>query len=326
MPNTPIHQDHLALDIRDTNLFYQNYHVLKNINLQLKNGSLCALIGPNGAGKSSLVKAICNRIPLKSGSIKISGKNTQLSGARRALGVAPQRPALYDHLTAEENLLCFARQAGLTKAQARQRVKPVLLLIDMYDEAKTYAGKMSGGMRQRVNIGAAIMHEPQTLILDEPTANLDPEGTIHINEMIKSLKKHGFGILLITHDMEQATMLADTVHILNRGKIELSGAPQDIVEQVCGNALRLILSGANQEIVQKYSFEPHPENIALWSKTISTQEEITKEIQTLLDEGFPFTNFSVHKPDLKEAFELITHKSAQNKIASPSHERTPSCA
>ncbi|MEO0879746.1 MAG: ABC transporter ATP-binding protein, partial [Pseudomonadota bacterium] len=236
-PSAPAIPAAPALTVSNVSMAYGAHPALTDVSLSIAPGTLTALIGSNGAGKSSLVKAICGRAPIRSGTIEIAGVNAGARAARKALGVAPQRAALYDQLSAFENLVCFACQAGLKRDAARARAEEVLDLIDLKSARARRVCQISGGMRQRVNIGAAVAHHPRLVILDEPAASLDPAGVARINALIERLKSEGYAILLITHDMAQAAALADMIAVLEASRLIAYDCPKALIRRFCGEAL-----------------------------------------------------------------------------------------
>lgn len=323
-----------ALDVNQVSITYGDHRALDKVSLNVTQGCLTALVGPNGAGKSSLVKAICGRITVKEGSIAINGLNAASRGARKTLGVAPQQAALYNHLTALENLICFARQMGLSKQEAIQNANAVLSTIGMAQKGDVLVGRMSGGMRQRINIGAAIIHRPSLIILDEPAASLDPDGIEQINQLIERLKKEQFSILLITHHMEQASRLADIITIFQNGKLCASGSLQNLIGQYCGsNAMLTVrVSPEKDNDINKQSPRHdspfnniHKQMTDLgftletglppsWSKFINHKSDYKKELQQLEDQALKFSSFSVTTPDLNVILDIALREDEEVRL------------
>lgn len=297
-----------VLDVREVRLSYGNVQALDNVSFNISRGSLTALIGPNGAGKSSIVKAICGRIAFDAGQIEINGINIKERSARATLGVAPQRPALYDHLTAFENLFSFARQSGLPKSDALEHVESVLPIIGFDKSDRRLAKHMSGGMRQRINIGGAIVHRPTLVILDEPAAGLDPSALKQINSLIASLKNEGFGILLITHDMPQAAQLADQVTVLEQGKICAQGTPRQLVSKYFQNDIRLKVASTHASILERHGFQPDPDDTDFHLSYLPEEGAALLKINALMDAGIGLKNIEISTPDLHDAMSAAVKK------------------
>lgn len=296
-------QPHSALTIENISLRYGTHKALDDISMEIASGTLTALIGPNGAGKSSIVKAICGRVALEHGSVKISGYKATTPQARHNLGVAPQRAALYNYLSAEENLTCFARQAGMKHDNAKRKTDEILSIIGMKENKDTFASRMSGGMRQRVNIGAAIIHAPKFIILDEPAAGLDPQGINQVNLLIKRLKEEGFAILLITHDMRQATSLADEVIILANGKIRAKGTLQNVILQLCDSAVTLSVQTTHHEKLQSLGFTSASNNSDFFSKAMDSRDDAISLLSKLQAMKIPTEECTIAAPNLSNALD-----------------------
>ena len=303
MPDVPI-----ALKIDGLDLFYGANQVLQGIRLEINRGEVCALIGPNGAGKSSLVRAVCGRVTVKQGEIAINGAPAATMAARSSLGVAPQKAALYDHLTALENLICFGRQAKMSRIDARARANAVLSEIDLTDQAHVRASRLSGGMRQRLNIGCAIMHCPALLILDEPCASLDPGATEKINTLIEKLKSQQFGILLVTHCMNQTTSLANTVAILQQGVMAAHGALPDIIQERYGAGILLRVTTPNALENGQLGFQRCKDRQNTWRKSVLTEKEIPAELDALQRAGVALHDVAIRPADISDVMEDIYHQ------------------
>ena len=305
---TPQHPPPNALDISGLSMAYGNHTALHAITLSVASGSITAIIGPNGAGKSSMVRTICGRQPIKTGKISIYGMDAHARAARANLGVAPQTTALYPQLTARENLISFARQAGMSLSDARTRTHAVLDLIGMSDHDAVRAHAMSGGMRQRVNIGAAVMHSPKLVILDEPVSSLDPGGTQQVNRLICRLRDEGFGVLLITHDMDQALHLPDLLVVLQNGTIAASGQPHTIVEQFCGTQINLFLTTPDQMLAEHHGFRICPERPGCWRKTLADKAMLSTQIPRLIEAGIALDQLNIVSGNLGDVLAVLEQR------------------
>jgi ABC-2 type transport system ATP-binding protein len=214
--------------------------VLKGVSLQVRPGEIYALLGPNGAGKTTLVRAICGRIKPDAGEVRLDGRDPYSDGAARAaLGLAPQALALYPQLTVAENLNAFASLLGLKGRAVAPAVARAMALTQTTDRAKSLVRVLSGGLQRRVNIAAAILAEPRLLVLDEPTVGVDLPAREAISQTLRDLRATGVGILLVTHDLEQAGALADQVGFLRAGEKVLEGAPAELIADAFGEQMEL---------------------------------------------------------------------------------------
>ncbi|MGF1613054.1 MAG: ABC transporter ATP-binding protein [Gammaproteobacteria bacterium] len=234
--------DDIVLEIRDATRRFGSRSVLSGIHLTLVAGQIFVLIGPNGAGKTTLVRAISGRLPLQSGTIHILGRLVG-SGAmtRHYLGLVPQSIALYPHLTARENLQVMGRLSGLRGRAAVAAADAALASMGLAARANERTANLSGGMQRRLNIAAGTLHRPRLLLLDEPTVGVDLRARESIHDFLRQLRREGMGILLTTHDLDQAAELADCIGILSRGRLIAVGTPASLVRRVFGEAKELVV-------------------------------------------------------------------------------------
>jgi ABC-2 type transport system ATP-binding protein len=217
--------------------------VLAGTSLSVEPGRILALLGPNGAGKTSLVRAICGRLRLDSGSVRLGGRDPRGdAAARRQLGLVPQEIALYPDLTARENLEVMGRLAGLSSTAARREAATALGWIGLEDRAESRTRGLSGGMKRRLNLAAGVLHSPDFLLLDEPTVGVDPEARERLHDYLRELRGRGMGILLATHDLDQAEEIADAVALLVDGKVRARGTQDELVRAAFGDARELIVT------------------------------------------------------------------------------------
>ena len=218
---------------------YGRAPVLRDLSLELRDSEIFVLLGPNGSGKSTLVR-------LLTGALRPTTGTVQVTGGARAVGVAPQEPALYSWLTARENVFAFARFEGLPSAIARERTRWALDIAECTGEADAPVGRLSGGYRKRVNIAAALVKQPKLLILDEPMAGVDLEARRAIGAAIRTVKARGMAVLLITHDFEEADLLADRAGVLVEGSLAAEGTPGELIHRAFGSATRLEIALARE--------------------------------------------------------------------------------
>jgi ABC-2 type transport system ATP-binding protein len=238
-----------VLQIEALRFSYGPRRVLRGLTLDVRAREILVLLGPNGAGKSTLVKAMSGRLQPESGTVRIDGRDPLFDAeARRLTGIVPQQIALFEKLSALENLISFGRLMGMSKggekdgASLQDTALTTLDRVGLKDRAHDRVGSLSGGMRRRINIAAALMHGPKILVLDEPTAGLDYQSRASLAQLLRDLKASGLAILLTTHDMEEAEALADRVAIMVAGKIKAEGAPRALVTSIFGSMRQLTLS------------------------------------------------------------------------------------
>jgi ABC-2 type transport system ATP-binding protein len=194
---------------------------LDGASFEVQRGELFGLLGPNGAGKTTLLSIISCLTEATSGEVRIGGhtastRNRQL---RRSIGIAPQELAIYGELSARENLRFFGSLYGLAAARLTRRVDDVLAAVGLKDRADDRAEHFSGGMKRRLNLGAALVHEPELLLLDEPTTGVDPQSRNHIFEEVRRLSAAGVSIVYTTHYIEEVEALCTRVGIIDGGRL-----------------------------------------------------------------------------------------------------------
>ncbi len=230
------------LEIRDATYRYGARIAIGGVSLSIPPGQIYALLGPNGAGKSTLVRAISGRIRLDSGSIRVAGGDpAESAAARREIGLVPQQIALFEKLTPQENLAAIGQIMGVGRKNLKERIPAALTQIAIGDRAGDRVETLSGGMRRRVNIAAALLHRPSLLVLDEPTVGVDEAGRRALRDLLQNLRNNGLAILLTTHEMEEAEALADHVGIIAAGRMHADGTPSQLVEQQFGAGMELVV-------------------------------------------------------------------------------------
>jgi ABC-2 type transport system ATP-binding protein len=192
---------------------------LRELDLTIPAGEFFGLLGPNGAGKTTLINAVCNLVRTTAGEISVFGYPASSLEARRLIGVAEQEPNLDRFLTVREALLYHGGYFGLTRAQSLRRAEEMIDVFDLRDKADVRAPKLSGGMRRRLLLARALLHEPRLVILDEPTAGVDIELRHELWRYIRRLHRAGTTILLTTHYLEEAESLCEDIALIGDGAI-----------------------------------------------------------------------------------------------------------
>ncbi len=220
------------------------------LSLDIRPGEIFGLLGPNGAGKSTTVHVAVGLLPPDSGSVEVGrGGNPSVAAVRRQIGLAPQALALYDQLTGRENLEFFGRVYGLRGAHLAERVRWALDFVQLTDRAGDRIAEYSGGMKRRLNIAAACVHEPSVLLLDEPTVGVDPQSRNAIFESIEALRAQGRTVVYTTHYMEEAARLCDRVGIMDHGRLlALDSVPRLIADHGGAPVLVVIRDGREERV------------------------------------------------------------------------------
>ncbi|MBA7642598.1 Linearmycin resistance ATP-binding protein LnrL [subsurface metagenome] len=215
------------VEIQGLTKVFNGRKAVDDINLTIEKGEILGLLGPNGAGKTTTIAMLSTILPPTKGTATVDGYDIrrQPKEVRRVIGVVPQDVALYDDLTAAENLAYFGKLYGVVGERLKKRIDELLRLVRLKDRANNRVKSFSSGMRDRLNLAVGLIHEPRLLFLDEPTTGLDPQARLAVWEMIKKLQAEGVSILLTTHYMEEADYLCDRVAIMDDGKIITLDSP-----------------------------------------------------------------------------------------------------
>jgi ABC-2 type transport system ATP-binding protein len=234
---------------------------VRGVSFEIREGEIFGLLGPNGAGKTTLLSMISTRMRPSGGDAWVFGRHVvrDVDAARRLLNVAPQEEALYPGLTAEENLLFFAELYGVPRRERRRRVAEALAAVGLTGRKDDRVATYSGGMRRRLNLGCALVSEPQLLLLDEPTVAVDPQSRAHIFDAVRTLRACGMTILYTTHYLEEAEDLCDRTEVI---ELRLARPPATLVPvealegvqkvEAVGNEVRIFTPRAQQVLPRVY--------------------------------------------------------------------------
>jgi ABC-2 type transport system ATP-binding protein len=221
------------------------------LSLSVRKGELLGLLGPNGAGKSTSVSLAVGLLAPDSGRISVEGLGSPAEPAvRQQIGVAPQALALYDLLTGDENLRFFGQMYGLGGAALDERVRWCLDFVGLTDRKDDRAGGYSGGMKRRLNMAAAFIHDPDLLMLDEPTVGVDPQSRNKIFEIIEALHREGRTVIYTTHYMEEAERLCDRIAIVDHGKLLALGTLAELLAAHGGPPTLVVKSNGVEQRIQ----------------------------------------------------------------------------
>lgn len=218
---------------------YENSPAVSDLSFSVKKGEIVGLLGPNGAGKSTTINILATVLKPDSGNISICGYNLQneKNKIKQSIGIVPQDLAIYEEISAEKNVSFFASLYGLRGQKLKERTAFALDLVGLTDKRKNKPKTFSGGMKRRLNIACAIAHDPQIIIMDEPTVGIDPQSRNHILESILKLKEHGVSILYSTHYMEEVEHIADRILVIDKGK------------QIAGRTLKELLQSYENRVI-----------------------------------------------------------------------------
>ena len=222
-------QDTTALEVKHLNKSFDKKQILHDISLNVHKAKILGLLGPSGSGKTTLVKLMAGIDSPDSGEVSVLGEKVPSLKMLSRIGYMAQADALYGELTAEENLEFFAAMYGLGKAERKKRIEEVMKIVNLYDQLRIQVKKYSGGMKRRLSLAIALLHEPPILVLDEPTVGIDPVLRISIWEELYELCRNGTTIIVTTHVMDEAEKCHE-LGMLREGRLIALGTPEEILE------------------------------------------------------------------------------------------------
>jgi ABC-2 type transport system ATP-binding protein len=311
-----------VLEVKQLTKRFKEFEAVKNVSFSVSQGESFGLLGPNGAGKTTTIQMITGLFPPSSGSIEIAGIDMvrQPKRGQGLLGIVPQEIALYQTMSARENLSFWGRMYGLSGDHLQKRINDVLEIIGLADRAKEKVETFSGGMKRRVNIGAAILHNPELLIMDEPTVGIDPQSRSHILETVKKLNGEGMTVIYTSHYMEEVEYLCEKIGIMDQGEFITSGTISQLRETI-GDRSRIVMnfSGAielesiksilTSEIPERDLLMNHNE-LAIFHK--EPQKILSDLVQSVTGAGFDITSVEIVEPNLESVFLHLTGRSLRD--------------
>jgi ABC-2 type transport system ATP-binding protein len=281
---------------------------LDGVSLRLEAGMCLGLLGPNGAGKSTLIRGIVGRVLPDSGQIRIFGAEASSRAARQSMGWIPQDLAVYPRLTCRENLLAFGKYQGLSGSRLKEQVAWCLQWAALEDRAHDAAGKLSGGMKRRLNMAAGIIHRPRLVLMDEPTVGVDPQSRNRIFEMIEHLRGEGMSVLYTTHYMEEAERLCDRIAIIDHGHIIAEGASEELVRSAFGTRSEVVarFTGNSEAIAAWVGQRGGRMNAEMAQFTIDRPDQIAGILDEAAGRDLGIEDVSLRRPNLESVFLHLT--------------------
>lgn len=307
----------LALKLSGIKKSFGFAEVLSNIDLEIEEKTVFGLLGPNGAGKSTLAKIVVGALKPDSGRVELFGREFRQNNfdQRKQLGMVPQEPSFYFGFTVEQNIDFFGRLYGLDRTKIVEKRNFLLKWLGLEKFSSMRAEHLSGGYKKLLNIAVSLVHSPKILLLDEPTAGLDPNNRQLFWKKIRELKQAGMTLVLTTHYMDEAQALSDKIALIKNGRILLSGNPEKIIEAHGGKGYFDILFQEKPEQKLLDAIQRVLPRAAL--KTIGTQLIVSVEtrdalrsisvIYELLEiRGIKTARFIFKEPDLEDVFLSMT--------------------
>lgn len=298
---------------------YDDKLALDNVSLEIKPGEIFGLLGPNGAGKTTLIHILCGLIPMDSGEVFVGGTSVKKDpeAIKSLIGFVPQEIVLFDNLSVKDNLDYFGRLYGLGGSLLKERMIDALKIAELTDRKKDKVKKLSGGMKRRLNLACAIMHQPDILVLDEPTVGVDPQSRNHILESVRQMnRERKMTVVYTSHYMEEVEALCDRLMILDLGKELISGTKKEILRTMTSESTMMIRSDAIPSNITAVLNEI--EGV----KKVTIQEDLLEIIfgdnceerimHTLLESKLRIKTITMEEPNLETVFLSITGKALRD--------------
>ena len=294
---------------------------VNEVSFRIEEGEIFSLLGPNGAGKTTTISVLSCLLRPDSGEVRVGGFSVarESQEVKKLIGVVPQDIALYDDLSGRENLLFWGRMYGMSGTALNKRVDEVLELIGLVDRQKDRVEKYSGGMKRRVNIGAALLHKPRFLYFDEPTVGIDPQSRRSILDGVRDFNAAGVTVLYTTHYMEEAQELSDRIGIMDQGAMIAVGTQAELVRMV-GERTRidLALDRDARALVAQWRDLPgvasvsEPEDGRVWLLAEDANTLMPRLFDGARAAGARITEISLAEPNLEMVFLHLTGRALRD--------------
>ncbi|MCR3921406.1 MAG: ABC transporter ATP-binding protein [Firmicutes bacterium] len=310
----------MLLEIRGLVKRFGDVVAVDHVNLEVQEGEIFGLLGPNGAGKTTILNMLMGLSRIDDGEIIVFGKDIarQAAVVKGNIGIVPQELAIYEDLTAWENVAFFGKLYGLRGSELTKRVGEALEFAGLSDKAKDFPRKFSGGMKRRLNIACAVVHRPKLLVMDEPTVGIDPQSRNHIMGAVKEIHRQGTTILYTSHYMEEVEEICTQIVIMDQGRVIARGTKEELTELVSTeNRLVLELSAANFTIVDEIKKISGVKECAIEDKvltvlTTKNNHIISKMIDEITATGTEVYSLNVQKPTLESVFLTLTGRTLRD--------------
>jgi ABC-2 type transport system ATP-binding protein len=309
-----------AIQVQDLHKDFGDVYAVQGVSFDVQAGEIFSLLGPNGAGKSTTISMLSCLLSPTQGDALVMGNSIlrEELAVKAAIGVIPQDIAFYEDLSARENLIFWGKMYGLRGAPLKERVDQVLEIIGLTDRQKGASGKFSGGMKRRLNIGIALMHQPQILIMDEPTVGIDPQSRRNILDSVKEFNKQGMTVLYTTHYMEEAQELSDHIAIMDQGKLIAIGTHDELVKIVGElDRIDLTINTESATVLERWQTTEGVRQISAEDGEISLLVDDSNLVLPDLFEaataaGVRITSVEIQEPNLEAVFLHLTGRALRD--------------
>ncbi len=308
------------LEIMNLKKHFNKTKAVDNISFKVEKGEILGLLGPNGAGKSTTISIISTLLKADEGKILYKGVDIEKNPKQiqSELGFVPQEIALYPSLSGYDNLKFWGRIYGLKGDKLKEKIKEVSQIIGIDKRLKDRVEEYSGGMKRRLNIGSALLHNPEIIILDEPTVGIDPQSRKHILDSVKEINKKGSTVIYTSHYMEEVEYLCDKICIMDEGKIIAQGTKEDLIQSISAEE-KIILQVENisRKMIEEIKKIPYVDKIAYGENEITIQKkgnnvDYSEILELISKNQGHLTSMDIRKPDLEFVFLALTGRALRD--------------
>ncbi|MGC9358664.1 MAG: ATP-binding cassette domain-containing protein [Anaerolineae bacterium] len=299
---------------------YGDIHAVRGIDFHVQAGEIFSLLGPNGAGKSTTISMLSCLLTPTDGEAWVMGHSIleEPMAVKASLGVVPQEIALYEDMSARENLVFWGKMYGMRGEALTRRVDEVLEIVGLMDRQKGRVGKFSGGMKRRLNVGIALLHKPEIVIMDEPTVGIDPQSRRRILESVKELNAEGMTVLYTTHYMEEAQELSDHIAIMDYGEIIAFGTHEELVKIVGQmDRITLTINTESERVMAAWRATTGVSSVSASDGTVDLMVDDSNLVLPRLFEaanaaGVRITSVDIMEPNLEAVFLHLTGRALRD--------------
>jgi len=319
--------DSLAIEARGLRKSYGPTKALNGLDLDVRHGAILGMLGPNGAGKTTAVRVLTTLLRPDRGSARVAGYDavTQAAQVRRHIGLTGQYAALDESLTGRANLIMIGQLGRLPGSQARLRAAELLASFDLTDAADRGVKAYSGGMRRRLDLAASLVTRPGILFLDEPTTGLDPRGRMVTWDAVRTLAAAGTTVLLTTQHLDEADQLADSIVVVDQGRVIAEGTAAQLKAKVGGERVQLTVAAqsglaAAALVLARHSGGPPQANSAartIEAPVAAAARRLPEIVRDLDAAGVLLDDLAIRHPSLDDVFLTLTGHAAEDAAAQP---------
>ena len=307
------------LEINQLCKYYGDFLAIDHLNLSIQRGEIFGFVGPNGAGKTTTMKIMVGLLKASSGTVYMDGVEIGKSPKlfQRKIGYMPDFFGVYDNLKVLEYMEFFASMYGIIGKQAKDISRELLELVNLLEKENSYVDGLSRGMKQRLCLARAMIHNPELLILDEPASGLDPKARFEMKELLKKLKEREKTVIISSHILPELAQLCTTIGVMQHGKILLHGEIEEILEKAnTSRPLKIQIYSEQSKAIQVLKKDPNVESISIIGACLKVnfkgkEEDEVKLLRSMIEAGVEVSSFLREKGDLEHLFMELTEEGGE---------------